>query len=1139
MNLNDSKKKTTVAGVPPSAQAYFIAQLLKKSGPLERSVVCLLESEEDAYLFAATLKIFVPTLSPFVFPEWDCLPYDKTSPSSKVMGQRLCVLSSLLMNTHHLILTTAKAISQFLPPKACLSHRFFNALSTEKAIRQPLLHYLSQNGYHHLDTVRQVGDYAVRGGLIDLYPANEPNPLRLDFFDDDIDSLKSFSVETQLSLESRDSFQLSPISEVILTEKTIEQFRQSYRELFGTRLQENPLYQSITKGIPFQGMEHWLPLFYEKPQTFFDYLDRPLFIFNARAWDGLDGFTEKVNSYYAFRQESLKLNQDLYNPLEPSTFYLSEHTLKKGISSFDQIELTAFSPKGAEDFGARVFPFLRLKHENSREVYNLLKKHVAEASKKVVFAAVTPGSLEVMKTALQSLKIPLTVRAWSEIEQQKDLSPSLLVLPLSRGFETSTFQVITEEDIYGVRLSKKPQNTEKLKKKNLLEIAQFQEGDFLVHEEYGIGAYGGLVTLSIQKAQHDCVCLMYADGDKLYVPVENLNVLSFYANKFSATSMDRLGSTAWQVRKARTQEKIKEMAEKLAKIAAQRYIIEAQSYFPPDTFEEFSNLFPYPETDDQLRTIQEVLEDLSKNTPMDRLVCGDVGFGKTEIALRAAFVVGSRKAQVAILAPTTILARQHFETFQHRFRGSSLKIALISRFQSPAETKKIRDALAEGDIDIIIGTHSLLSSSTHFKNLGLLIIDEEQHFGVTQKEKIKSLYPEAHILALSATPIPRTLQMAMSGIRDLSLITTPPIERLPVHTWVMAYDDLIIKEALIREQQRGGQSFFVCPRISDIGPALRNLSKLLPNFKLAVAHGGLAPKDLEQVMIDFCDRRYDVLIATNIIESGLDIPSANTLIVYRSDLFGLAQTYQLRGRVGRSKKQGYAYFTFTQDKQLTQTAERRLEVLQSLRSLGASFQVASYDMDIRGSGNILGEEQSGQIENVGVGLYHHMLEDALAELKSSTDKSAPLETHWAPQINLGVEVLIPPSYIPDDGLRLSLYQRISGLATKEETESFQAEMIDRFGPLPRETENLIHIVSLRNLCKDLNIHKLESGPHGVLITFYKNTFADPEKIVRFIQKSCGTIKVRPDQKLVILKVWKSATHLIKGISGLLTELRES
>ena len=1139
LNFNEQKKQTIMAGVPVSAQAYFIAQALEKTGPLHRSVVCLLDAEEDLFAFAQALEAFTPHLSPLVFPAWDCLPYDKISPSSKLMGQRLNVLSSLNKDSNQVVITTVKAISSFLPPRTLLSRHLFQAKKGDQKVRENLLNYLCQHGYVRVDKVEQKGDYAIRGGLIDLYPSNASNPLRLDFFDEDLDSIKSFSVESQLSLNEEESFHLSPISEVLLTDETIDHFRHQYRALFGTQGQNDPLYQSIAQSIPYQGMEHWMPLFYDNPASFSDYLHSPLVIYNARAWDGLDVFHEKVQAYYDFRQESLRLQQDTYRSLPPSTLYIPENVLKKQLTSFAQVELTSFNPKGAQDFGARVLHSLRLKQENRREVYNLLKKHLAETSKKVVFAAATPGSLEVMKTALETIKIKPEIRSWHEVTTSASNTPSLLVLPLVHGFETDHFQIISEEDLYGARLSKKPKPTDKSKKKNLLEIAQFQEGDFLIHEEYGVGSYAGLVTLTIQGAQHDCVCLVYADGDKLYVPVENLNILSFYANKFSPTTLDKLGSSSWQARKARAQEKIKEIAEKLSKIAAQRHLVEAPSYFPNPSFEEFCHRFPYPETEDQARTIQEVVDDLSKKTPMDRLVCGDVGFGKTEVALRAAFIVASQNAQVAILTPTTILARQHFETFQRRFRGFPLKIALISRFQSTSEAKKIREAAATGDIDIVIGTHSLLASSTTFKNLGLLIIDEEQHFGVTQKEKMKALYPHAHILALSATPIPRTLQMAVSGIRDLSLITTPPIERLPVHTWVMPYDPLPIKEALIRERQRGGQSFCVCPRVSDIGPLLRSLTALLPGFKMAVAHGGLPSKELEQIMIDFCDRRYDVLIATNIIESGLDIPSANTLVVYRSDLFGLAQIYQLRGRVGRAKNQGYAYFTFTPDKTLTQTAERRLEVLQSLRGLGGSFQVASYDMDIRGSGNIVGEEQSGQVESVGVGLYHHMLEEALAELKANPDKPVTLSTDWAPQISLGLEVLIPPAYIPDDGLRLSLYRRISELSDDSETENFRVEMADRFGPLPLETDNLIQIVSLRNLCKELNIQKLESGPNGVLVTFYKNIFLDGPQMMRFIQASYGTVKARPDQKLVILKAWKSPAHVMKGITGVLYSLKEA
>lgn len=1138
LNFNEQKKQTIIAGVPASAQAYFIAQSLLKTGPLHRSVICLLEAEEDLHAFKGTLKTFAPNISSLVFPAWDCLPYDKVSPSFSCMAQRISTLAHLFKNSFQVVITTPQAISTLLPSVSLLGENLLSMEKNQKSIRPRLLNYLSTKGYVRVDMVHQVGEYAVRGSLIDLYSASTAHPLRLDFFDDDLESIKTFSLESQLSLTEIPSFELTPVSEVILTPETIAHFRHHYREIFGTSAQKDPLYQSISGNLPFDGMEHWLPLFYDTCTSLFDYLKNPLVIFNPRAWQNFEAFCAKVHSAYDFRQDSMTLNQDFYRPIDPKSFYESEVSLKKKLSSFHQIELSPFNPKGAQDFGARALHTVKFKHENRNETYQSLKKHLSETSKKVVFAASSPGTLDAMKITLDAAKIQtVSCDTWQNTQEQE--APTLMVLPLAQGFETQNFQIITEEDLYGAKLSKKKPSNLAHKKKNLLEISQFQEGDFLIHEEYGIGSYAGLVTLTIQQAQHDCVCLVYADGDKLYVPVENLYILSFYAHKFSSTSLDKLGTSAWQARKARAQEKIKEIAEKLAKVAAQRLLVEAIPYSADGAFQEFCQRFPYPETDDQSRTIEEVIGDLAQPTPMDRLVCGDVGFGKTEVALRASFLVAHAGAQVAVLAPTTILARQHFDTFQRRFKGFPLKVRLISRFQSSSEAKKIRDEVSKGEVSILIGTHSLLSSTTKFKDLGLLIIDEEQHFGVAQKEKIKSLYPHVHLLALSATPIPRTLQMAISGIRDLSLITTPPIERLPVHTWVMPYDDLAIKEALLREHKRGGQSFFVCPRVADLGPVLRNLTTLLPSFKLAVAHGGLPSKELEQIMIDFCDRRYDVLIATNIIESGLDIPSANTLIVYRADLFGLSQIYQLRGRVGRAKNQGYAYFTFTPDKVLTQTAERRLEVLQSLRSLGASFQVASYDMDIRGSGNIMGDEQSGQIENVGVGLYHHMLEEALAELKANPDKPITLSQDWAPQISLGLEVLIPPSYIPDDGLRLSLYRRISELGNEEETENFRVEMVDRFGPLPVETDNLIQIVSLRNLCKDLNIHKLESGPHGVLVTFYKNTFLDAEKMMRFIKHSSGTVKVRPDQKLVILKAWKTPNHVMKGMTAVLNDLKEA
>ena len=1138
LDINETKKLEIIGGVPLRARAYFIAECLRETGSLKKTLFCLVEHEKEIDGFVASLKAFDPAFNPLVFPEWDCLSYDKVSPSTKIMAQRLATLSHLLKNPCRTVVTTAKSLSQLILPKEALSQATLDIKKGETIKREKLLKALSSNGYVRADTVRNIGEYAIRGSLIDLYPAGHPLPVRIDFFDEEVESIKTFSPETQTTESEKESFSLAPVSEVVLTPKAIEDFRHNYRTLFGTPAQSDPLYQAISNDLPFQGMEHWLPLFYEMPlQKLTDYSVNFTVLYSPRDWDGLESFSEKTKDAYRFRKENLKT--DLYRPLSPPSLRLSESNLKKVLAEGERIELSSFSPKGAQDFGVRVLHAFTSEKGNKKNAYKLLKDHLQKASKKVILASSTLGSLEVIKKTLEGLSIDVKEKPWSEIEKSDEKGPFLTVLPLSQGFETENFQLITEEDLYGEKLVRKRAITRKSKKRNLLEVSQFQEGDFLIHEEHGIGKYQGLVILAIQEANHDCVCLSYEEGDKLYVPVENLNILSFYASKSSPTNLDKLGSASWQKRKARAKKKIKEIAEKLSKIAAQRQMASANPYIPEASFKDFCDRFPYCETEDQMRTIQEVLEDLSKDSPMDRLVCGDVGFGKTEVALRASFIVAAQRSQVAILSPTTILARQHFETFQQRFQGFPLKIALISRFQSPAESQKIRKSVENGEIDIVIGTHSLLSTQTKFKDLGLLIIDEEQHFGVAQKEKIKSLYPQAHVLSLSATPIPRTLQMAVTGIRELSLMTTPPVERLPVHTWVAPYDTLTIKEALIRERDRGGQSFFVCPRVSDISDMHHKLKELLPDFKIAVAHGQLLPKNLEKVMVDFCDRKFDILIATNIIESGLDIPSANTLIVHRSDLFGLAQIYQLRGRVGRSKQQGYAYFTFSPDKTITATAERRLEVLQSLKSLGGSFQIASHDMDIRGMGNIVGEEQSGQVKDVGVGLYHHMLEEALIELKADPDAQIMTQSEWTPQINLGLEILIPNSYISDDTLRFSLYKRISEMTEKEDIDAFKVEMIDRFGPLPQESQNLIETIFLRNLCKQLSIQKVDAGPKGVLVTFYKDTFSDSEKMMRFIGNSHGTVKARPDQKLVILNGWGSPIQIMMGMIKILTKLMEA
>ncbi|NBT52332.1 MAG: transcription-repair coupling factor, partial [Marivivens sp.] len=694
----------------------------------------------------------------------------------------------------------------------------------------------------------------------------------------------------------------------------------------------------------------------------------------------------------------------------------------------------------------------------------------------------------------------------------------LAIWPLEKGFETKGLTVISEQDVLGDRLIR--QTKKKRKAENFLtETQSLTPGDLVVHVDHGVGRYKGLEVVQALGAAHECILLEYAEGSKLYLPVENIELLSKFGHEDGL--LDRLGGGAWQAKKARMKERIRQMAERLIRVAAERELRKAPVLSPPDgMWDQFLARFPYAETEDQLQAISDVLEDLDSGRPMDRLICGDVGFGKTEVAIRAAFVAAMSGVQVAVIAPTTLLARQHYKNFAERFRGFPINVAPLSRFVSAGNAAKTREGMANGQVDIVVGTHALLAKSVKFNNIGLLIIDEEQHFGVQHKERLKQLRSDIHVLTLTATPIPRTLQLSLSGVRDLSIIGTPPIDRLAIRTYVSEFDTITIREALLREHYRGGQSFFVVPRLSDLPEMEDWLKREVPEVSFVVAHGQMAAGELDDRMNAFYDGKYDVLLATTIVESGLDIPTANTMIVHRADMFGLAQLYQIRGRVGRSKTRAYAYLTTKPRAKLTPQAEKRLRVLGSLDTLGAGFTLASQDLDIRGAGNLLGEEQSGHINEVGYELYQQMLEDEIARIKSGAIGLSDDDGQWAPQINLGVSVLIPETYVADLDVRLGLYRRLSALTKKVELEGFAAELIDRFGPLPKEVNTLMLIVRIKAMCKRAGISQLDGGPKGATIRFHNDKFASPKGLVEFIQAQKGMAKVK-DNKIVVGREWKT------------------
>jgi transcription-repair coupling factor (superfamily II helicase) len=838
-----------------------------------------------------------------------------------------------------------------------------------------------------------------------------------------------------------------------------------------------------------------------------------------------------------------------YKPLKPETLYLTESEWKR---FYDSSAARILSPFAAPDTlnaldaqGRAGRDFAPERAQEGKEgqranVFDAVAGHIKslqKAGKRVVLACWSTGSAERMGGVLTDHGLPALKRVadWNENLALHESAVGLAVMGLEHGFEGPDFAVITEQDILGDRMVRS-RIRQRRSQHFLAEASALSAGDYVTHIEHGVGRYLGLKTIEVTGAPHACLELQY-DGGKLFLPVENIELLTRYGSEESNVQLDRLGGLGWQSRKARMKERVREIAAELIRIAAARTLKSMETLDAQvGAYDEFSARFPYQETEDQDRAIADVIEDFAKGHPMDRLVCGDVGFGKTEVALRAAFIVAMSGKQVAVVVPTTLLARQHYKSFAERFSGLPVKIGQLSRFATAKEAAAVKSGLAAGTIDIVIGTHALLAKNIAFQNLGLLIIDEEQHFGVTHKERLKSIKADVHVLTLTATPIPRTLQLALSGVRDLSLITTAPIDRLAVRTYVTPFDPLIIREALLREHYRGGQSFYVVPRISDLGAAAEFIKETVPELKSIVAHGQLATTQLEDAMTAFYDGQVDVLISTNIVESGLDIPTANTMIVHRADRFGLAQLYQLRGRIGRSKQRAYAYLTTPADMKITEAAERRLHVLQSLDSLGAGFSIASHDLDLRGAGTLVGDEQSGHIREVGIELYQAMLEEAVASLRTGDAREG--EEAWSPQINLGAPVLIPEEYVPDLNVRMSLYRRLSDVVQKAEIEGFAAELIDRFGPIPEEVENLLKIVAIKQLCHSAQVAKIDAGPKGATVAFRNNAFPNPAGLIAFITNERGTMRVRPDQTLVVMRDWATADQRLRGVERLLTHLAE-
>ncbi len=1130
----------TVAGAPEGYDAQLIlAEVARQDAP-----VCHV-ARDDKRLAAmqAALAFFAPDMPVIVFPGWDCLPYDRVSPNADVSAARMATLAGLVhgMPGRFVLLTTLNAATQRVPPRDLLREAAFTARVGDRIDEEGLRVFLVRMGFTQSPTVMEAGDYAIRGGIIDIFPPGQTGPIRLDLFGDVLDGARRFDPATQRTTEKLTEIELAPVSEVILDEAAITRFRQNYRIEFGAAGTDDPLYEAVSAGRKHAGVEHWLGFFAERLETLFDYLPGVTITLDDQAGPMRDARWTGIVDQYETRMHALgqKGRMDtVYKPAPPGLLYLDDAAWSEAVAAARVLQ---FSPNrqatgpGVIDAGGRTgrnFSVERQREELS--LFGALADHVRArmADGPVLIASYSEGARERLTGLIEDEGIAevIPVSDWSRVGKT---GVHLAVWALDAGFEAPGVTVISEQDVLGDRLIR--QTKRKRRAENFLtEAGSLSPGDLVVHVDHGVGRFKGLEVVTALGAAHECLLLEYAEQSKLYLPVYNIELLSKYGHDEGL--LDKLGGGAWQAKKAKLKERIRQIAERLIRVAAERALRTAPVLTPTDgLWDQFLARFPYAETDDQLQAIEDVLEDLESGRPMDRLVCGDVGFGKTEVAIRAAFVAALSGVQVAVIAPTTLLARQHYQSFAERFRGFPVNVRPLSRFVSARDAALTRDGLAKGTVDIVVGTHALLAKSVRFKNLGLLVIDEEQKFGVQHKERLKSLRTDVHVLTLTATPIPRTLQLSLSGVRDLSIIGTPPVDRLAIRTYVSEFDTITIREALLREHYRGGQSFFVVPRIADMPEMEDWLKREVPEVTYVTATGQMAAGELDDRMNAFYDGKFDVLLATTIVESGLDIPTANTMIVHRSDMFGLSQLYQIRGRVGRSKTRAYAYLTTKPRQKLTDTAQKRLRVLGSLDSLGAGFTLASQDLDIRGAGNLLGEEQSGQMREVGYELYQQMLEDQIAAIRSGAAEGIVDDGQWAPQINLGVPVLIPDDYVPDLDVRLGLYRRLSDLTTKVELEGFAAELIDRFGKLPKEVNTLMLVVRIKAMCKRAGISHLDAGPKGATIRFHNDKFASPKGLVDFINDQRGLAKVK-DNKIVVRRDWTRERDKIQGSFNIARDL---
>lgn len=1057
------------------------------------------------------------SLSIVNFPDWETLPYDQFSPHPDIISDRLKAFDQLLQISKGILLVAVSTLIQRLAPKEYLQGTSFSLKTGQKLLIKDFSDRLESAGYHHVGQVMQHGEYAIRGSIIDIFPMGTNQPYRIDLLDDEIDSLRSFDTETQRTLEVIDSISLLTAHEFPLDANGISHFRQAWREKFSSNPLQSPLYQSVSQGQSPPGIEYYLSLFFDYTHTFFDYLKpNSLIALLEDIYPSATRFSQEINERYE------QLRWDVERPiLPPNEVFLSTEQLFAKIGTFPQLQFQAAAvplKNNNRNFASQEPPQLFTEHQAAQPLHRL-SQWLETHEERVLFVAETAGRREVLENLLSALKlVPKFFPHWHNFLDD-GTQYGITVAPLDRGLHLTepALVIIAESQLFGQqvmqrRLRKRPGQDADFIVRDLTEL---KIGAPVVHIDHGVGRYLGLQTIKTGDREVEYLSLEYADNAKLYVPIASLHLISRYsAAEVEHAPLNRLGSGQWEKVKRKATEKLRDVAAELLHIYAQRAAKQGFGFAPPDQhYAAFAAAFPFETTPDQQQAIDQVITDMVSTRCMDRVICGDVGFGKTEVAMRAAFIAVQSHKQVGVLVPTTLLAEQHLHSFQDRFAKWPVRIEAISRFRSTAEQNKIIDELKQGKIDIIIGTHKLLQENIKFKQLGLLIVDEEHRFGVRQKERIKAMRAEVDLLTLTATPIPRTLNMALANIRDLSIIATPPAKRLSVKTFVREYNKSLMREAILREILRGGQVYFLHNEVQTIERMAHELQEQLPEVRIGVAHGQMRESNLEQIMVDFYHQRFNVLLATTIIESGIDIPNANTIIMNRADRLGLAQLHQLRGRVGRSHHQAYAYLLIPPADLITADAKKRLEAIESLENLGSGFMLANYDLEIRGAGELLGEEQSGHIHEIGFSLYMELLEETLAALKAGKEPLLDKPLHQGAEIDLKVAALIPEDYLPDVHTRLMLYKRISNAKNVEQLDDLQVEMIDRFGMLPPAAKNLFRTAELKLKAQPLGIRKIDAGLDEGVLEFIPNPPINAGSLIQLIQKQPQRYKLIGNEKL--------------------------